>query len=299
MTRLHQRLTVVFLTYNRIGELLHTLECMIRLPEQPAMIVVDNASTDSTPEIVAKHYPQVKVITTSRNMGAAARNIGVQQAQTPYVAFCDDDSWWAVGSLERAVGILDMYDTIAAVCGRVLLGDEEREDPICGVMAASPLPSTGMPGPVLLGFIACAVVFRRQAYLDAGGYEEKFFVGGEEELLTLDLVSAGWHIVYVPQLTVHHYPSPQRDNPGRQKIVLRNALWVAWLRLPAASAWEETRRLCRSAPNRQVLKAALLNAARELPWVLRKRRVLSQQVHRMYRQLRAEVVGKLPWNDHN
>ncbi|HEV2611911.1 MAG TPA: glycosyltransferase [Noviherbaspirillum sp.] len=286
MTRLHQRLTVVLLTYNRIDELLRTLEYMTRLPEQPAMIVVDNASTDSTPAIVAKNYPQVRIVTTSRNMGAAARNIGVQLAQTPYVAFCDDDSWWAGGSLERAVGILDMYPVIAAVCGRVLLGDAEREDPICGVMAASPLPSTGMPGPVLLGFIACAVVFRRQAYLDAGGYEEKFFVGGEEELLTLDLAAAGWRIVYVPQLTVHHHPSPQRDNPGRQKIVLRNALWVAWLRLPAASAWAETRRLCRSAPSWQVLKAALLNAARELPWVLRKRRVLPQQVHSMFRQLR-------------
>lgn len=286
MTRLHQRLTVVLLTYNRVDELLRTLEHMTRLPEQPAMIVVDNASTDSTAAMVAKHYPQARIVTTSRNMGAAGRNIGVQLAQTPYVAFCDDDSWWAVGSLERAVGILDMYPTIAAVCGRILLGDEEREDPICGVMAASPLPSTGMPGPVLLGFIACAVVFRRQAYLDAGGYEEKFFVGGEEELLTLDLAAAGWRIVYVPQLTVHHHPSPQRDNPGRQKVVLRNALWVAWLRLPAASAWEETRRLCRSAPSRQVLKAALLNAARELPWVLRKRKVMPEQVHSMYRQLR-------------
>lgn len=286
MTRLHQRLTVVLLTYNRVDELLRTLEHMTRLPEQPAMIVVDNASTDSTPAMVAKHYPQVRIITASRNMGAAARNIGVQLAQTPYVAFCDDDSWWAGGSLERAAGILDMYSVIAAVCGRVLLGEQGREDPICGVMAASPLHSTGMPGPVLLGFIACAVVFRRQAYLDAGGYEEKFFIGGEEELLTLDLAVAGWRIVYVPQLTVHHHPSPQRDNPGRQKIVLRNALWVAWLRLPAASAWEETRRLCRSAPSRRVLKAALLNAARELPWVLRKRRVLPQEVHSMYRQLR-------------
>jgi len=256
------------------------------LPEQPDIVVVDNASTDGTAAMVRQHFHDVHLISLPRNTGAAARNAGVQQTRTPYIAFCDDDSWWAPGSLEKAVEILEAYPRIAALCARPLLGPEEKEDPICEVLASSPLPCAGLPGPALLGFIACATVFRRQAFLDAGGYEAKFFVGGEEELLSLDLVSNGWSVVYAPRLTVHHYPSPQRDNAGRQKIVLRNMLWVAWLRLPVASAVRQTWRICRSTRNYRTLAAAFLNALRELPWIWRKRRVISSEVHRLYRTLR-------------
>jgi GT2 family glycosyltransferase len=283
---LPDQVSVVIITHNRAPELLRTLEHMRALPERPAIVVVDNASTDATPALLTRHFPDLKLISLETNIGAAARNIGVQHVQTPYVAFCDDDSWWADGSLERATSIMDAYPKVAAVCARILLGPDEREDPICALMGSSPLPSMHLPGPAILGFVACAVVFRRQAYLDGGGYEPKFFVGGEEELLTLDLVTQGWSLVYARDLIVHHYPSPQRDIVDRQKIVIRNALWVAWLRLPLPSAVQETWRICRSAPRREVLKIALLNALRELPWVYRNRKVIPSAVWILYRKLR-------------
>jgi GT2 family glycosyltransferase len=285
-TPLYNRLSVVILTYNRANELRRTLEHMLALPEQPAIVVVDNASTDSTATLVRERFPDVTLISLEKNIGAAARNAGVQQVRTPYVAFADDDSWWAPGSLEEATHILDTYPQLGALCSRILLGPEEREDPVCRIMATSPLPSAGLPGPALLGFIACAAVFRREAFLDAGGYEPKFFVGGEEELLTLDLVARGWRVAYVPQLTVHHYPSPQRDNAARQKIVIRNALWVAWLRLPFLYAMEETWRIYWSAPDHETFKRALLSALNELPWVYQKRQVLPPQVQNLYQRLR-------------
>src|SRR6476620_11001670 len=238
-----QRISVVLLTYNRVDELTRTLDKLLAMPEQPPVIVVDNACTDGTATTVAQRYPQVQLVTLPRNIGGAGRNAGVGLATTPYVAFCDDDSWWDDGARDLAEEILDHYPDVAALCGRVLLGADCREGPTCAQMAASPLPAEGLPGPALLGFIACAVVFRRDAYLQAGGYEARFFVGGEEELLTLDLAAAGWRIAYVPQLTVHHHPSPHRDNIARQIIVIRNALWVAWLRLPPAWALRETWRI--------------------------------------------------------
>ncbi len=287
MNVVERKLSIIILTYNRASELVRTLDQLLALSAKPAILVINNASTDATKQIVEQRYPQVQLINLHRNMGAAARNIGVMLATTPYVAFCDDDSWWENGSLEIAVNILDFFPQLAAVCARILLGQEEREDPISQVMAQSPLPAQGLPGPALLGFVACAVVFRRQAYLAAGGYEEKFFVGGEEELLSLDLIAAGWRIVYSPKLIVHHFPSPYRDNPGRQQIIIRNALWVAWLRLPFKSACHETMRICRSATNKTALRAAVMSALRESRWVWQHRRVLPPNVHRLYRQLRA------------
>jgi len=284
--QLNQRISVVVLTYNRKDEVRRTLHRMLALPQAVDIIVIDNASTDGTQELVQSEFPQVRFVRLPCNVGAAARNVGVDMATTPYVAFCDDDSWWATGSLERAVEILDAYPRIAALCARILLGPREIEDPVCQVLANSPLPSEGLPGRALLGFIACATVVRRAAYLQAGGYEQRFFVGGEEELLSIDLVSNGWSVVYTPELTIHHHPSPQRDNPGRQKIVLRNTLWVSWLRLPVASAVRQTWATCRSARDLGTLLAALREALRELPWVWRTRRVISPRVHRMYRVLR-------------
>lgn len=285
MSQWKERVTVVILTYNRAGELRRTLEKMTGMNRQPAIIVVDNASTDDTAAMVARDFPSVRLLKSPTNIGGSARNLGVLAAATPHVAFCDDDSWWAPGSLEMAVEALDAYPRLAAVCARILLGAEEKEDPICRQMAASPLPSDGMPGPALLGFVACAVVFRRQAFLDAGGYEARFFVGGEEELLTLDLLSKGWRIAYLNKLTVHHHPSPQRDRKDRHRVVARNAIWVAWLRLPLPTSLRNSFRMLRYAHRHKVFLATVRSTLKEFPWVLRNRRVVQPQIIRWYRIL--------------
>ena len=285
MNHIDQRVSVVILTYNRADELRRTLQQMQARCEQAVLIVVDNASTDGTAAMVAAEFPQARLIAAPGNMGGAGRNLGVQAASTRYVAFCDDDSWWQPGALSAAADLLDAHPDVAGVCGRILLGEEQMEDPVCAQMAESPLPSDGLPGPALLGFVACAVVFRRQAYLDAGGYEQRFFVGGEEALLTLDLVDAGWHVIYAPQLVAHHYPSPQRDRRDRHRVVARNAIWVAWLRLPWRTAMRVSARMLRYALAHRVLLGTLRSALQETAWVLRSRRVVSERVHGWYKLL--------------
>jgi hypothetical protein len=57
----------------------------------------------------AGDFPLLEVIRLPRNMGAAGRTAGLRRAQTPYVAFADDDSWWAPGSLEFAEALLDAH----------------------------------------------------------------------------------------------------------------------------------------------------------------------------------------------
>lgn len=285
MSPLHDRLAVVILTYNRAAELRRTLERMLALREMPQIVVVDNASPDGTAAMVAGNFPAVRLVRLDSNLGAAARNAGVRAVQTPYVAFCDDDTWWAPGALTRAVAMLDAHPNVPVLSARVLVGEEGREDPTCAAMAASPLPADDLPGPALLGFLAGACVMRREAFMQAGGYEPNFFLGGEESLLTLDLVASGWRVVYASQLTVHHHPSAARDAGGRERCLVRNAVWLAWMRLPWRIAIRDTLRVCR-AGKRGAVMPALGDALLGMPWVLRKRRVLPEHALLLYRMLR-------------
>jgi GT2 family glycosyltransferase len=279
------KLAIVVLTYNRKEEILATLARFAGLDPIP-VCVVDNGSADGTASAIARSFPKVRVLRLEANLGAAGRNYGVRQMDAEYIAFCDDDTWWEADSLAGAIRILDRFPALAAVTARVLVGPENREDPTSTLMANSPLPNfLGLPGTELAGFMAGACVMRRRAFLEAGGYEPRFFIGGEERLLALDLLAAGWHLGYIPKLVVHHHPSRLRDSAGRRRLVLRNALWCAWLRRPLGGAWQETRRwLARVKEDPALLRGALA-ALSGLPWVLQNRRPLPAHVESRLRLL--------------
>lgn len=274
----HPRISVVILTHNRADEAIRTVAHMRELAERPRLVVVDNASSDGTAERITARFPEVTLIRLPRNIGAAARNVGVKEVETPYVAFCDDDTIWAPGSLAHACEVLDAWPGIAVLTAHVLVGEAWRDDPACAMMDASPLPSHGLPGKAVLGFLAGACVFRRERFLESGGYEPRFLIGGEEALLAIDIVARGHVIVYVRALTVHHQPSTRRNVRERQRHTVRNALWVAWLRRPLWSALARSADILKRAGFTDAALCGFVDAARELPWVLRERRVIPPSV---------------------
>lgn len=281
-----ERVTVVVLTHNRAHEVLCTVGHLARLPEAPPIIVVDNASRDGTAELIAERFPDVRVLRMDENAGAAARNVGIGHASTDYVALCDDDTWWTEGSLGSAADILDRHANVAVVTARVLVGPEQREDPTCRAMAESPLPRPfGSPGPAILGFLAGASLVRRSAFLEVGGFEPRFFIGGEEALVAYDLIEAGWSILYAAGPTVRHMPSRHRDAAQRRRLLIRNGLWLAWMRRPYASAWRETRRSLRRLAQDRAVRDGFRDALTGLPWVWRRRRVISPRVEALIRML--------------
>ncbi|RKU00246.1 glycosyl transferase [Burkholderia sp. Nafp2/4-1b] len=278
------RVTAVVLTYRRADELARTLARLTDLPDRPAIVVVDNGADEATAELMRKGFPHAVLVHAPGNPGAAGRNLGVAVARTPYVAFCDDDTWWAPGSIAEAANLLDAYPHVAAVTARVLVGPDEREDPTCRLMAESPLDApVALPGRPILGLLAGATAFRRDAFLRAGGYHPRYFLGGEEALLALDLCRAGAWLVYAPHLTVHHYPSMRRDVQTRGSVSARNAVWTAWLRWPAGAALAHTARML----PRLWRDRGVTRTFAGLPWILRERRTLPPHVERMRRRLDA------------
>jgi GT2 family glycosyltransferase len=279
-------LGVVVLTHNRADDLATTLTHLRARPEGTSVVVVDNASRDATAELVRTKFPDVDLLRLHTNDGAAGRNAGVVHLRTDYVAFCDDDAWWAPGALAHATALLDRHPKLGLVCGRVLVGPGDREDPVSTEMAASALPATPtLPGRPILGFLCAASMVRRQAMLAAGGFEPRFFVGGEEELLAIDLAVAGWALAYVADVTVHHHPSPRRDVGRRTHLQLRNALWVAWLRRRLPDALRRSRSVLARTPSHRERAAALRAALAGTPWVLRHRRLVPLHIEEALRRL--------------
>lgn len=282
------RIGVVVITYRRRAEALASLDRLVQLPEQPPIVLVDNGSGDGTAEAARARFPGVDVVALDDNLGAVGRNIGVARLRTPYVAFCDDDTWWEPGSLTRAADVLDACPRLAVVNARIVTGADAHDDPIVAELRDSPVPAPDwLPGPALGSFLAGASVVRRDAFLGVGGFSARLWLGGEEELLATDLLTAGWELCYREDLVVHHDASPLRDSIRRRRNGIRNTLWFTWLRRPALPAVRRTAFLARTIPRDRTSALGVWDAVRGLPWVLAHRRVRPRTVEDRLRPLDA------------
>jgi GT2 family glycosyltransferase len=268
-----RRTGVVVITHERREEALASVRRLLELPERPHVVLVDNGSTDGTAPAVRQRYPAVDVVALDRNLGAVGRNVGVGRLETPYVAFCDDDTWWEPGCLRRAADILDAHPSVVVVNARIVAEPAGTEDPIVAELRDSPVfGPAGLPGPALGSFLAGASVVRRDAFLGCGGFSHRLWLGGEEELLATDLITAGGERCYIDELTVHHQASPRRDADLRRRLGVRNTLWFTWLRRPVRPALRRTLHLARTVPHDRISALAALDALRGLPWLITERR---------------------------
>ncbi len=274
-----RRVGVVIVTKDRPDDLRRALGELRRLPERPEVVVVDNGSASPLRDAVRAAHPDAALLEAGDNLGAAGRTLGVRRLDSPYVAFCDDDSWWAPGSLGLAADLLDAHPTLGLLAARVLVGPDERLDPVSTVMRESRIPGRPGVGPGVLGFVACGAVVRREAYLAVGGFHRCYGIGGEEALLAIDLAEAGWDLCYCDAVVAHHHPATgARDPRGRLRRQRRNDLWTLALR-------HDPRRIAlaaAAAARDPIGRRALWDAVRGLPWVARERRRVSPVVeHRL------------------
>jgi GT2 family glycosyltransferase len=288
---------VVMTTFDRAARASESVAQLLELPDRWQVVVVDDASTDGTSDLLRSTHAdavaegRLQVLTLDRNLGSAARTIGAAAVDTEVVAFADDDSGWAEGALGAAAKVLRDHPDVGLVAATVLVQPDGRPDPVVEQLADSPLPSSP-PGPSVLGFLACGAVVRRSAYLEVGGFHPMMHIGGEEELLAMDLRAAGWRVVHVPEVVAHHRPDGEDGGrSGREVRLQRNRLLVHWMRRPARRAVDVTadavRRGATGDPGR---RSALLDALARAPAALRERRVLPTEVERDVRRLEVSAT---------
>jgi len=154
------------------------------------VIVVNDASTDSTTKILENYTDLVRVFNLEKNVGlAAARNFGIKKARGQFIVFLDADDYIHAESLRMQKLFLTENNKIDAVAIDYYLVDEKGTH-IEHVSAES------QP-------IACGIMFRKDYLFNIGLYDEGF-QAREEEDLRIRWEQAGYSIYHVP-LPLYRY----------------------------------------------------------------------------------------------
>lgn len=163
------RVSVVIPTHNRAALLAETVESARRAGRDLEVIVVDDASTDETPEVCAG-LPGVRYLRFERNRGPAeARNAGILESSGEFIAFLDDDDLRLPGTIDSQARVLEAAPEAALVYGRVLVGDPRRRLPTGQVV-----PARCPQGDVFWELLATnfiqvpSVLARRRSLVEAG-----------------------------------------------------------------------------------------------------------------------------------
>jgi GT2 family glycosyltransferase len=279
------RTSFVIASRNRAPELATTIDRLLNTTECP-IVAVDNGSEDDSVALIrrfADNFPdRVTAIELKSNRGVLARNVGVAACRTPNVAFCDDDSWWAPTATGIAERIFDRHPTVGLLAARTIVMPEHRDDPMAAVLANSVLGRRpDLPGPSIMGFMTCAVIVRKSAFVEAGGFSELLFFYGEEQLLAMDLAARGWQLCYCRELTAYHQPSTVRGNPtSRNARELRNAVLTAWLRRPLKPCLKATGKLLTAAVRDAEYARGAMEALMRVRAVMNLREPLPPEVER-------------------
>lgn len=192
------------------------------------VIVVDNASTDGSPEMVHERYPEVRLIRASSNLGfAKGNNLAMAAARGSLFALVNSDALVHPGSLEILVRYLAEHPGVGLVGPRVLGADGNlqrscRRRPrvwttLCRALAldrafgargifsgheiSASRHASLCEAEVLSG---CFCLARRRAVEQIGGLDETFFFYGEDLDWCLRFKRAGWKLVFVPEATATH-----------------------------------------------------------------------------------------------
>lgn len=231
--------SVVVLTYKRRADLTRTLQTIAaQTYARCEVVVVDNNSGDGTPEFLAESFPEVRVVALKENLGCGGRNRGVEAARGDLVVTLDNDVCFDSANelsvivesfaARPEVAVL-IFKVLDAQRGRLLLRDwchprdarvwADKEFETCFIAEG-----------------ACA--FRRDAFLQVGGYFEPFYIGCEGWDLALRMIDSGMQIVYCPHIAVRHWMgSETRSGRRPYYYYTRNNIWIAFKNYSGLRKW--------------------------------------------------------------
>ncbi|MEZ4744509.1 MAG: glycosyltransferase [Calditrichia bacterium] len=248
--------SIVIPLFNRIAFTKNCIQTIFSLPQENTtfeIILVDNGSTDETPQYldeVVKQHPHIRVIRNRENLGfSQACNIGAKAAAGKYLYFLNNDTEPKVGWLDHLAEILDADIDVAAVgskllfpdgtlqhAGVVAVDDRKSGDPLALYHDYYKQPNSDAYANILMEYTAltaASLMVRKSAFQLVDGFDEGFWNGYEDVDLCFKLRMRGWKLVYQPKSVLVHHES--QSGPERFAKVNENVrrLHQRWLNVVA------------------------------------------------------------------
>jgi N-acetylglucosaminyl-diphospho-decaprenol L-rhamnosyltransferase len=192
------------------------------------IVVVDNESTDGTPDLVRERFPAVRIVESANHGFSHANNRGAATCSSRYVLFLNPDTEIVSGNFAELIAAMDARPEVGLVGVRQLTGDGTlwptiRYFPSVARAFGEALGSERWPvhrrwagereldreayeREVAIDWTSGSFMLaRREALLGSGLLDERFFIYSEETDLCLRVKRAGWEIRHMPSMTIVHH----------------------------------------------------------------------------------------------
>jgi GT2 family glycosyltransferase len=208
--------SIVIVNYNGGDAVLECLQSVLAHTESDIeIIVVDNASTDGSPDGIKAQFPKAHLIRAGANLGfGAGNNLGVKQATSDFLVFLNPDTIVCEGWLGPLLRELEADRKVGLVTAKILMADDTATINACG----NSIHLTGLTlcrglgaGQVSfsrtedVGAVSgAAFAMRREVFEQLGGFDEDMFLYMEDTDLSLRARLAGWLCRFAPDSIVLH-----------------------------------------------------------------------------------------------
>lgn len=293
-------ISVIVLNHNGARWLEGCLNAVLGEPDVE-VIVVDNASTDGSGDLVRRHFPQVRLLALPENLGfAAGNNRGAAEARGELLAFLNNDTQPLPGWTRALSRPLLGDPAVGLTTARIVYMDDPSviDSAGDGYLRAGGAFKRFHGRPVsedartadVFGACGAACMIRRELFAELGGFDEEFFMVYEDVDLSFRARLLGYRCVYVADAVILHQGSATlgRVSPRAVYYGQRNLEWTYVKNMPASL-------LLRSLPTHVLYTcaaAARYGAGGHLGPFLRAKRDAIMGLGRMLRKRKAIQRGR-------
>jgi GT2 family glycosyltransferase len=172
------------------------------------IFVVDNASADHSAKAIRKQFPEVILITNSHNRGfGAANNQALKECRGRYVIFLNPDTKVKPETLQKSMAFMDANHHIGLAGAKMLYPDGRIQESVSYRYPSEKFTSGETAN--LQGNIACVsgafMIARKELITEIGGFDEDFFLYGEEQDLAWRIREKGFSIGYIDNAEIFHW----------------------------------------------------------------------------------------------
>lgn len=244
-----EEITVVIPNYNGIKFIKDCLDSILHQAEDtPAyeVLVVDNGSTDGSPELIQRQYPEVQIEALPENTGFChAVNVGIEKSKAKYVILLNNDTKASATFIRELYREIEKNSNIFSVSAKMLMWDrpdliDDAGDRYCalgwayGRGAGKKATDYNIPCEI---FSACggAAVYRRSVFEAIGLFDEAHFAYLEDLDIGYRARLRGYRNYYAPKAEVIHYGSASsgsRYNEWKTALASANNVYVIQKNMP-------------------------------------------------------------------